>query len=298
MPSIKRFHVRKTVFLLLLLAVLATTAAIVHAATTVTLSETGSLSATGPTISTRIFRDAIPSTCGGKAFPGIFGGPQTYNVHGPYGPLAEASCITINFDVGTCGTNAHAVAYLNGFNSSDLSQGYLGDIGSSVTQPFSFPVPAGESFAIVVMSTAAPADCTYSFTSSPFLLPDGVSLSTECAIFDGRINNKRGLDCAAPIVIFTPSDPEETVDIYSTNPTDAKGYMDIRMTLAEIEEAGVPTDRPMLLAEVTNHWTGQPLQLWRLTSGELQINTFYADGKAYTVAWPFDAPAKLYHLDS
>ena len=46
------------------------------------------------------------------------------------------------------------VAYLGTFNTNDLSAGYLGDIGQSAAPypPFSFQVPAGSNFVVVVMS--------------------------------------------------------------------------------------------------------------------------------------------------
>jgi hypothetical protein len=298
MSQVIRLRLSRKMVCLLAVIMLISSAAIVHAATvTITLSESGSLSATGPTIPNRIFRDAIPSTCGGKAYPGNFGGPNTYAVHGPYGPLATDSCITINYDEGTCGAAAHAAAYSGGFNPSDLSIGYLGDVGSSITQSFSFPVAAGESFVVVVVSNNVPLDCNYSFTSAPFSIIETVT-TTDCVIRDGRINNKPGMDCGAPIIVYTPDDGEKTIDIYSANPANGEGYMDIRISLAAIEEAGIPANNPLLLVDESNHWNGRGLQLFRLPSGELQINTFYSDGKPYTIAWQLDAPDHLYHLAS
>jgi hypothetical protein len=123
----------------------------------------GSLSATGPKVPTRLFRDGAPSGCSGKAFPGTTGGENTYTVHN-LGPVSGAdSCVTVVWDDGTCGTGAHAIAYSGAFNPADHSAGYLGDIGSSVDGTFSFVVPAGSGLRIVVNSNFGPATCNYSF---------------------------------------------------------------------------------------------------------------------------------------
>lgn len=285
---------------LFLLLLLGSAAAVVYAATSVTLNESGSIDAAGQTQLGRAFRDGTPSTCGNKAYPGIFNAATTYGytVHGPYGPLTQDTCITINFDVGTCATNAFASAYLGGYDPNNQANGFLADIGSSQTQPFMFTVPAGQSFNIVVTNTQSLASCDYSFSSSTFMI-DGTYTrpQIECSVIDGRINNKRGMDCAAPIVIYAPSDPA-SIDIYGFDPATGNSYMEIRMTMEEIEAIGVPTDAHRLLAQATNRYTGQAISLYRLTTGELQVNTFYADGKAYTVAWPADLPGGLYHLES
>jgi hypothetical protein len=285
---------------LLMLVLLSSAVAVVYAATSVTLNESGSINAAGSTQLGRIFRDAIASTCGGKAYPGLFNAGTTYGytVHGSYGPLTQDTCITINFDVGTCGTNAHASAYLGGYDPNNQAAGYLGDLGSSQSQPFMFTVPAGQSFSIAVTNTSGLASCNYSFSSSTFMI-DGTytRAELECSVIDGRINNKRGIDCASPIVIFAPSEPA-SVDIYSFDPATGSSYMEIRMTMEEIEALGVPTDAHQLLAEATNRFTGQSIRLYRLTTGELQVNSAYADGKPYVVAWPAELPGALYHLES
>ncbi len=145
-----------------------------------TISGSGTLGPGAGVMSARLWRDGFASGCGagGKAFPGTLSGDNYYQVFGPYGAV-EAGCVTINFDLGTClSTNsAHAVAYLDGFDPGNLAEGYLGDVGSSVSQPFSFYVPGGHSFYIVVNSNFGLADptlpCTFSFTSGPLAFKPG-----------------------------------------------------------------------------------------------------------------------------
>lgn len=131
-----------------------------------------SLNAAGPLQNGRIFRDGIPSACPSKVYPGPFGVGTNfaYRVHSFTLPNAGATCLTVNFDPNTggtpCGTNAHASAYVGGYNPSSQATGYVGDVGSSLTQPFAFTVPAGAQFQIVVTNTSVVATCTYAFSFS------------------------------------------------------------------------------------------------------------------------------------
>ena len=114
----------------------------------------------------RINRNGVISTCAnGKTFPGTFPtvgalyDEHTFFNNGP------ASCVTVTFDVGTCGAAAHATAYAGTFNPNDISQNYLGDLGLSVTGPFSFIAPANSPVVIVVNSNFGPVVCDYSIDS-------------------------------------------------------------------------------------------------------------------------------------
>lgn len=132
----------------------------------------GSLGPTNPTVTTRLFRDGNASTCGSpKAFPGTFGsGPLAYQTHTVYN-TGPSQCVTVNVDVGTCGTNVFVGAYLGSVDPGNLGTNYLADQGSSVTQPFSFVAPAGSTIALLVTNTSGvptPA-CTYTITSSELM---------------------------------------------------------------------------------------------------------------------------------
>jgi hypothetical protein len=150
----------------------------------VSASFTGDNSQTG-----RLFRDGIASTCPGKAYPGLFN-PLTsyyYETFTYSNPGASAVCVTVNFDPNSgatpCATNAHASAYLNSYDPNNQSANFLGDVGSSVTQPFSFEVPAASSFVLVVTNTASEDICDFSFqvdnlsSCTPSSTPPGLSIS-------------------------------------------------------------------------------------------------------------------------
>jgi len=140
-----------------------------------TITVTGQLDPTSsPTQTGRIFRDGFASTCSGKAYPGILGTGTTYyyesfGAYDNYG--SQDACVVVSFDpniAGGCATNAHAIAYLDSYDPNDQGLNYLGDVGSSVTQPFSFTVPAGGRFLVVVENTqeSLPAACSFEFSIS------------------------------------------------------------------------------------------------------------------------------------
>jgi hypothetical protein len=118
----------------------------------------------------RIFRDAIPSGCGGKAYPGIFnpGTPYYYDTYTYQAQGTGTVCVKVNFDptggATPCGTNAHASAYLGSYNPASQSTNFLGDVGSSIKDSFQFPVAAGAAFLVVVTNTSSQQVCNYSFT--------------------------------------------------------------------------------------------------------------------------------------
>jgi uncharacterized repeat protein (TIGR01451 family) len=75
--------------------------------------------------------------------------------------------VTVNFDpnagANPCGTNAHASAYVGSYNPANQGANFVGDVGSSVTQPFAFDVPGGQSLVLVVTNTASAAVCDFAF---------------------------------------------------------------------------------------------------------------------------------------
>lgn len=117
----------------------------------------------------RIFRDAIPSVCPVKAYPGIFGNGTLFNyeVFTYTNTSAAAACVTVNFDPSAgatpCETNAHASTYLGSYDPANQAANYVGDVGSSLAQPYAFEVPAGEDMLLVVTNTSAAAVCTFAF---------------------------------------------------------------------------------------------------------------------------------------
>lgn len=125
-----------------------------------------------PTQSGRIFRDGVAGTCAGKAYPGDFNTSSTYfyETFEFTNASSDPICVTIEFDpepTGTaddCGTNAHISAYQSSYDPSDQEANYLGDVGSSVAQSFSFPLPGGEDVVLAVTNTSALQECEFAFS--------------------------------------------------------------------------------------------------------------------------------------
>jgi hypothetical protein len=127
----------------------------------------------------RLVHDGVPSTCGNKAYPGILNPGTTYNYETATGAnsSAVAACYEIEFNPNQCpapcGTNAHASVHSPAYDPADMSQGFLGDVGSSVEQSFYVTVGAGAPFDVAVTNTGSQADCTYSLRAKPSIFGDG-----------------------------------------------------------------------------------------------------------------------------
>ncbi len=163
----------------------------------------------------------------------------------------------------------------------------------SGTITVSFTIPAA-GFRLFEVAETAGGTITVSASCGLPAASGGGTLVVAAAcpnLLDGRINNDALLDCGAPVAIYTGS-----VDIYSIDPATSRGYLVLRLTDDDLAAAAAPAANT-LLAQAADPFTGQPISVYRLTTGELQVNAFYANGKPYTVAWPADQPSALYHLD-
>ena len=131
---------------------------------------TGNLSDSDASMNSRIFRDAVPSECDPpKSYPGPFA-PAAYKYDTYAYPNSNPTdlCVTVDFNTSTCGTNAHAQAFANGFDpnwGAANAANYLGDIGSSLPLPFSFVVPALTDWVLVIGNNfpGNPLPCEYQF---------------------------------------------------------------------------------------------------------------------------------------
>lgn len=110
-----------------------------------------------------------------------------------------------------------------------------------------------------------------------------------CQINDGRINNVPGVDCGSPVAIYL-----NPLRVLAINPSTNRGEMVITLTQEAIDAAGVPTDSNVLLAQAYHPYNSQSVAVYRLTTGEFQLNTWHDDNKPYVVVW--DVNGNLYHL--
>lgn len=115
----------------------------------------------------RLFRDAVPSSCPMKPCPGDFPGGMAWVSYQFQNLLGMPQCITVNHNVGTC-VVPHGFAVLgeeyDPTKPMCANNDFLGDVGSSINQPYSFEVPASAIFVIVLEQVAAPSNCMVGFT--------------------------------------------------------------------------------------------------------------------------------------
>src|ERR1039458_3008241 len=129
----------------------------------------GQFTTNTPTTSQPLYFVGAPSICyPSKAYPGLDPTlnlpPFSYLTHGFTNSTTNGLCLTaqLQFDCPAAPTNALGVAaYLGGFNTNAPSAGYLGDIGQGGPPypGFSFQVPAGSNFVLVVMARATNLVC-------------------------------------------------------------------------------------------------------------------------------------------
>lgn len=104
---------------------------------------------------------------------------------------------------------------------------------------------------------------------------------------DDRLNGT-ARDQAAPVAIYP--DP---LQVYAIDPATGQGLLVLGISADQIAAVGVPTDANVTLGEATNPYTGQPVLVSRLTTGEFQLNTVDGAGNPYVVIW--DADGNIYY---
>ncbi len=145
----------------------------------------------------RLGRNAVSSTCSGKACPGLFpatgGTPRSYDTYTFTNAGGVPACATVNLS-STCGGTILASAYRNTFNPTNLCENYLGDAGSSSTaQKFDVTVPAGESVVVVVMEASAGTTCAYTGSVSG-LTQNTSGGGVQCAFPEIAVEQPAGTD--------------------------------------------------------------------------------------------------------
>ncbi len=120
----------------------------------------------------RIFRNGVASQCTPvKTCPGVSaGGPFQFDLYHFNNCDGGEKCVTVNLNTGACGTNVHAVAFTgrvpagSGFACMLGGAIYIGDVGSSLSQPFSFMLPAGTTeWTLMFHNNFSVAMCGYGF---------------------------------------------------------------------------------------------------------------------------------------
>ncbi|HEY7114332.1 MAG TPA: S-layer homology domain-containing protein [Thermoanaerobaculia bacterium] len=160
--------------------------------TTVPATVPGATSATGLQ-SPRLNRDGVVASCATpKSFPGTFGsGNRRFDSYTFTNCSASTVCVTVGLTQ-TSGTafELFSAAYSPSFNPSSLSTNWVADPGTSGTTQYSFNVPGGATFVVVVNEVDADGGIGANYTLSV----DG--LCFPCATYTGTC-------CVAPNATIT-----------------------------------------------------------------------------------------------
>ena len=186
---------------------------------------TGSIGAGDATMTGRIVRNGVASSC---AVPKVYPGTQDLLANRRYDAYTftntsnVTTCVTVDL-TSSCGLNIFGLAYLGSFNPANIQQNYLADNGSSfaATGTFSFNVPAGQTFVVVVHEVNVGAGCTgYSLRVSGLLNgADGGGVCETCQINqqpDITVNNDP--DQCGAIVTFPDATSTGSCGVLTTSP--------------------------------------------------------------------------------
>jgi hypothetical protein len=147
---------------------------------------TGSITNNDPTQAGRLTTGTI-SNCGtAPPCPGVVNAtPRHYDAYTYVNTSGSSQCVTVTLDATGCGGQFMASAsYLGSFNPANLCQNFLGVHNSTFngTQSYSYNVPAGATFVVVVYEATPDTFCpSYTLTiraCGTIVTPTPVSTST------------------------------------------------------------------------------------------------------------------------
>jgi hypothetical protein len=148
-----------------------------------TINVSGSIAAGDASQTGRLNRNGVASSCAvPKATQPLFDtNPRRYDSYTFTNSGSVPACVTVNVTSG-CGTNLFYATYLGSFNPANIQQNYLADPGASFAgvATWSFNVPAGATFVLVIHEVALPLTGCASYTASVSGLFTNASGGGEC----------------------------------------------------------------------------------------------------------------------
>jgi len=153
----------------------------------------------------------------------------------------------------------------------------------TVTTEGLYTIRASSSYALGLSIAASHASGSYQLTvqiEGTYAVPSTPGQPWNPG--DDRLNGT-ARDQAAPVAIYP--DP---LQVYAIDPATGQGLLALTISADQVAEVGVPVDANATLGEATNPFTGQPILISRLTTGEFQMNTVDGAGNPYIVIWDTD----------
>lgn len=197
----------------------------------------------------------------------------------PNGNPGEASRVVVTFDDTAAGLIGGSSPVTGTFRPAEPLSTFYGQN----TQ--------GDWTLMALDSTSGDPLCFYSFTLYLNYPDASPAASSPFSPVDGRINNHE-VDRAAPVAIYCKA---YGIEVYGVDPATGNGSTlpIISMSNEAVAAMGVPTGAPLLLGQYAD------VTLWRLTTGEFQVNTHYAaDGKPWVFVWNACPMTSAHHLSS
>ncbi|MEK6409230.1 MAG: hypothetical protein AABN34_20080 [Acidobacteriota bacterium] len=132
------------------------------------ISCSGQIIGHGTPTAARKLVDGTPSTCANEVCSGSSSGAFNYLTYSYRNNTASPVCYTVSFDnaCNTAATSLFSAAYSPIFNPGNVCTNFLGDLGfaTDTTTSYSFTVPSGQNFDIVVWNRNSGSFCPSPFT--------------------------------------------------------------------------------------------------------------------------------------
>ena len=191
---------------------------------------------------------AVPKVCPGPSAGADASLPRHYDAYTLVNRTEQTTCITAELST-SCSLGAqpmYSAAYLGRFDPANLCENYVGDIGESpryigMFYPYSFQVPAGATFTVVV---------------------NEVNADSGCGDYTLKITSEAGFEAYEPVLKISRQNAGTVVVTWSTNA--------FRFQLESAASAGSPfvdeTNVPSTVGEdftVTNA-SGEINRIYRL----------------------------------
>ncbi len=234
---------------------------------------TGTIAAGDTTQTGRIVRNGVASSC---AVPKVYPGTQDLLANRRYDSYTftntsnATACITVDL-TSSCGLNIFGVAYLGSYNPANIQQNYLADNGSSfaATGTFSFNVPAGQTFVVVVHEVNVGAGCTgYSLRVSGLLTgADGGGVCQACQINpqnDITVNNDP--DQCGAIVNYPTQTSTGSCGVLTSTPASGSFFPVGETTVTTTSTSGASSTFKVIVkdaqAPAVSNPSATPASLW------------------------------------